>query len=337
MEGPERNRGYIFTINNCTENDIEILIKLIRINADGKTLICQDPNQILFRLEENSDGTYTLHGYIYFKGPRSLNSVIGKFNEFGHRITVKISHQHLTDAVNSFKEESRRIGVKCEEITEENWPRATPNFKSMSTPVSDNVEVVKEVVEKVFIPEHVMAENPIFEVNPNESVKLQQYLGARPNDNNAPIPNNNNAPAPIGNDPNRQQIRQRRQLKIFDDEKYLYFIMLDRDPVREDWEYLNIDGSAELEITVQRQIEIDLDGRHQQTLIGQIDVLSATIICEIKIWSNWMDALGKILAYGTRYPRHKKWIHFFGPPPSIKMIMRISAILRSHGITMSYE
>jgi len=49
-----------------------------------------------------------------------------------------------------------------------------------------------------------------------------------------------------------------------------------------------------------------------RTLAGNIDLLTADQIIEVKDVKAWKSALGQILVYGEYYPSHQKRIHLFG-------------------------
>lgn len=48
------------------------------------------------------------------------------------------------------------------------------------------------------------------------------------------------------------------------------------------------------------------------TFAGNIDVLTATELIEVKSVIAWKSALGQVLVYGCDYPSHQKRIHLFG-------------------------
>lgn len=88
---------------------------------------------------------------------------------------------------------------------------------------------------------------------------------------------------------------------------------------------------------VQKKLEKKLNGKHQTTPVGIIDILTDTELVEIKAWSNWKSALGQVFAYGHYYPNHMKRIHFFGRPPSENLQQAIFAICASLRIRVTIE
>lgn len=52
--------------------------------------------------------------------------------------------------------------------------------------------------------------------------------------------------------------------------------------------------------------------REVPTPFGNIDLLTDTVLYEVKLASNWKSALGQLLAYGEFYPRHTKVLVVFG-------------------------
>ncbi len=88
---------------------------------------------------------------------------------------------------------------------------------------------------------------------------------------------------------------------------------------------------------VQKKLEKKLNGKHQTTPVGIIDILTDTELIEIKAWSNWKSALGQVFAYGHYYPNHMKRIHFFGCPPSENLQQAIFAICASLRIRVTIE
>jgi hypothetical protein len=98
-----------------------------------------------------------------------------------------------------------------------------------------------------------------------------------------------------------------------------------------------INTELRLENQVQPLIEREFQGRHIRVPGGIIDVFNDRMLCEIKRWDSWKEAIGQIIAYSATFPGHKKHIHFFHDPPSINMIIYIYLVLKKENITMSYE
>lgn len=100
---------------------------------------------------------------------------------------------------------------------------------------------------------------------------------------------------------------------------------------------LEINTEIKLEKFVQPLMEKELGGKHVKVPGGVIDVLSDTVLCEIKRWKKWSEAIGQIIKYSATFPKHQKHIHFFSTPPPIEIINHIYLVLKNNDITMSYE
>lgn len=101
--------------------------------------------------------------------------------------------------------------------------------------------------------------------------------------------------------------------------------------------HLNINGEKVLEKHIQERLATEFGGSHYTVDIGIIDILTPTMVCELKNWENWLKALGQILAYSYYFPDREKRIHFFGPPPNVWKIYSIYTILTQYGIVISCE
>lgn len=67
------------------------------------------------------------------------------------------------------------------------------------------------------------------------------------------------------------------------------------------------------ERSIQKQLHKKLGGEIEvETDAGCIDLLTDSMIIEIKDVSKWKHAIGQILCYGICYPNKEKWIYLFG-------------------------
>lgn len=100
---------------------------------------------------------------------------------------------------------------------------------------------------------------------------------------------------------------------------------------------LNINNERVLEKHVQERLAAEFGGGHHTVDIGIIDILTPTMVCELKNWDSWLKALGQILAYSYYFPERQKRIHFFGPCPNNWKVYSIYVILSKYNIVMSCE
>lgn len=64
---------------------------------------------------------------------------------------------------------------------------------------------------------------------------------------------------------------------------------------------------------IQKQLQQELHGEIEvKTPNGYIDLLTETLIIEIKEIGNWKHALGQILSYGVYYQDKRKQLYLFG-------------------------
>lgn len=85
---------------------------------------------------------------------------------------------------------------------------------------------------------------------------------------------------------------------------------------------------------IQLKLQNELDGEIEvETEYGFIDLLTEDEIIEIKVKTNWKNALGNILIYSLKYPKHNKRIHlFYGEPDEI-----INNACKIYDIKVTYE
>jgi len=75
--------------------------------------------------------------------------------------------------------------------------------------------------------------------------------------------------------------------------------------------------STNLEKDIQLRLQSLIGGIIEvRTLAGDIDLLTADEIIEVKQVKGWKSALGQVLVYGKYYPSHQKRIHLFGETQS---------------------
>jgi len=67
-----------------------------------------------------------------------------------------------------------------------------------------------------------------------------------------------------------------------------------------------------------------------KTPAGDIDLLTADQVIEVKRVNDWKSALGQILVYGKYYPSHQKRIHLFGETQTSYL-----ELIRSHCSTLN--
>jgi len=85
-------------------------------------------------------------------------------------------------------------------------------------------------------------------------------------------------------------------------------------------------SSRSLEKDVQLSLQASIGGIIEvRTVVGDIDLLTADEIIEVKQVKGWKSALGQIIVYGKYYPSHQKRIHLFGETQ-----MPYLELIRSH-------
>jgi len=78
--------------------------------------------------------------------------------------------------------------------------------------------------------------------------------------------------------------------------------------------------------------------REVKTPIGNIDILTPTILIEVKKAKKWKDAIGQLLGYGKYYPQHQKYLYLFGEL-DIRQLGEVKALCDLHNIflTISFQ
>jgi len=61
-----------------------------------------------------------------------------------------------------------------------------------------------------------------------------------------------------------------------------------------------------------------LDKKIRVTDVGTIDVLTETLLIEVKFFKEWKEGVGQLILYGLEYPKHQKVLRLFGSPRTLK-------------------
>ena len=72
------------------------------------------------------------------------------------------------------------------------------------------------------------------------------------------------------------------------------------------------------------------------TLAGNIDLLTATEIIEVKRVKDWKHAIGQVLIYSAYFPKHRKRIHLFGEIDDLYLAL-ISNHAEAFNIIVTWE
>lgn len=88
---------------------------------------------------------------------------------------------------------------------------------------------------------------------------------------------------------------------------------------------------------VQRKLERELSGKHESCPAGVPDLVTSTELIEIKVWKNWKNAMGQLIAYHEYFPDKNMRAHFFGPFPSMEKRICIITHLVKNNIRVSWE
>lgn len=54
------------------------------------------------------------------------------------------------------------------------------------------------------------------------------------------------------------------------------------------------------------------DKSYRVTNVGTIDVLTNTLLIEVKFFKEWKEGIGQLILYGLEYPNHQKILHLYG-------------------------
>jgi hypothetical protein len=77
-------------------------------------------------------------------------------------------------------------------------------------------------------------------------------------------------------------------------------------------ERMNKTSPKQTESGVRDRISKKLNGQIEVTTpVGRIDILTDTLLIEVKKACHWKSALGQVIAYGMHYPEHKQVIWLF--------------------------
>ncbi len=92
------------------------------------------------------------------------------------------------------------------------------------------------------------------------------------------------------------------------------------------------------EIDIQQRFERECGiEKRLRCVVGVPDIVTDTLLLEIKSWQKWKNALGQIFAYAEYFPGREHRIHLFGKPPADAQVAAIRAILTKHRIDMTVE
>jgi hypothetical protein len=76
-----------------------------------------------------------------------------------------------------------------------------------------------------------------------------------------------------------------------------------------------------IEEAIQARLENELGGldkKFRVTDVGTIDVLTETLLIEVKFFKEWKEGIGQLILYGLEHPNHKKVLHLFGSFRTLK-------------------
>jgi hypothetical protein len=83
----------------------------------------------------------------------------------------------------------------------------------------------------------------------------------------------------------------------------------------EKWSRNKLEGKEE---KIRQSLEKKLSGKTTPTKAGQIDILTAEKIIEVKNVDRWKEGIGQLVVFGTMFPNHGKQLHLFGKFPKRK-------------------
>jgi len=87
------------------------------------------------------------------------------------------------------------------------------------------------------------------------------------------------------------------------------------------------------EYKISKYLQDKLGGQTEvNTPTGKIDLLTDSLLIEIKEFANWKTGIGQLFAYGYFYPSHKKVLYFYGRLGDYFKIDLVVEILSSLGI-----
>ena len=83
----------------------------------------------------------------------------------------------------------------------------------------------------------------------------------------------------------------------------------------EKWSKNKLEGKEE---KIRQLLEKKLSGKTMPTRVGQIDILTAEKIIEVKNVYRWKEGIGQLMVFGIMFPNHRKKLHLFGKFPKRK-------------------
>lgn len=103
------------------------------------------------------------------------------------------------------------------------------------------------------------------------------------------------------------------KVKIPESRKYVVYGHPEFGKIIEEWSNRNKQEWEEEKI--RQSLEKELTGKKAPTKAGQIDVLTAEEIIEVKHVKKWKEGIGQLMVFGKIFPNHRKRLHLFGKFP----------------------
>jgi hypothetical protein len=95
------------------------------------------------------------------------------------------------------------------------------------------------------------------------------------------------------------------------------------------------DDKVYRERVIRDKLALEYSGEVEvETKFGKIDVLTPTMIIEVKTARSWKHALGQILAYSEEYKSHKKVIYLFDLDKCMYSLTDISEVYSKYGVEL---
>lgn len=88
----------------------------------------------------------------------------------------------------------------------------------------------------------------------------------------------------------------------------------------------------EREDEVQARAEIVFGGKHEKCDVGIADIVTDTMLIEIKNYAHWTDGIGQLLKYEQYFPGRKKVLYLFGQIPKNFDLAYMMTTCKSAGI-----
>lgn len=349
----DRSRLFLVKITQFTVADMIAVNKLLERkkrpgHENNKKIPCRYdaeitcfPQYCYWRIKESIE----LELYIYFINARTVGSLEGKFSPlFGNRASCFGIGKDYSVFMQTNK---TTINNYFTSYNDDRWPTANDSIimqphTILSTPVSNqiipstiNVDKGKSAIDPIEILTYESSEvsddeqesrSEELEVHPPFLQGMRPHSGVR---SNLPPIHDNRA------DPNIPKPPRIRYLK----EIMSYVVLRRQNPQGGDFRGIDLDEREQMEVRdVHPRIKQFLGGGKSQNVFhGQIDILTDTVLCEVKRWSEWRKALSQIDDYSDSYPFHKKWVHFFGPRIPDDLMIRVFVKLVEKDIIVTYD